>query len=345
MRFISKHPSLTFLCIALIFSSTFVVVAQSGTSTPTAAPSKTPFTTATPASTAEALVASEGDDDTQIREPLPRAYTQEDLAVLVGNVQRPNGFVWLDDYLFAVCNGDWTIYRIDDTTGATITFVFGVQNAHMLYAETTEEGFNLWIPDFDTNRLLLVDQTQTAPVEIASEGLDSPWGIVALDQDTFLISNLRTNNLAIVNRNGELRIALDGLRSPAGLARDGDYIYVANNGSARRAIEWFNINDLAEDAVAEDITQPLLGGLQNASSIILADDGYLYFTFALGTRGVVGRIDPEKCRDGGCKNEDVEIVVFTDLQAPLAGLTITPDMRLYIHTIYRPEIYWVQLYE
>jgi hypothetical protein len=70
----------------------------------------------------------------------------------------------------------------------------------------------------------------------------------------------------------------------------------------------------------------------------------LYFAYALGTRGVVGRVDPEFCMEnGGCSNDQVEVVLFTELAAPLAGLTFSDDMRLFVHTIYRPEIYWVQI--
>jgi hypothetical protein len=31
------------------------------------------------------------------------------------------------------------------------------------------------------------------------------------------------------------------------------------------------------------------------------------------------------------------------LAAPLAGMTLSPDMHLYIHSIFSPEIYWVDL--
>jgi hypothetical protein len=77
---------------------------------------------------------------------------------------------------------------------------------------------------------------------------------------------------------------------------------------------------------------------------VLGPDGYLYFAYSLGTRGVIGRVDPEVCRENnGCNIDRVEIVLYTELAAPLAGLAISPDMRLYVHTIFRPEIYWVQL--
>ena len=61
-----------------------------------------------------------------------------------------------------------------------------------------------------------------------------------------------------------------------------------------------------------------------------------------GTRGVIGRVDPTLCLETGCGNADVEMVVFSDLPAPIA-FTLSPDLRLYLHSRYRPEIYWLQL--
>jgi hypothetical protein len=76
----------------------------------------------------------------------------------------------------------------------------------------------------------------------------------------------------------------------------------------------------------------------------MGPDGRLYIAYSLGTRGIVGRIDPALCRDkGGCTNADVEIVLWSEIAAPLAGLTLSDDMRLYVHTMFGPEIYWVQL--
>ena len=89
--------------------------------------------------------------------------------------------------------------------------------------------------------------------------------------------------------------------------------------------------------------KPLVTGLQNTTGVVMAPDGYLYFAYSLGTRGVVGRVNPNECRENGCTNDQVDIVIFTELAAPLAGLTISPDMRLYVHTIFSPDIYWVQL--
>ena len=61
---------------------------------------------------------------------------------------------------------------------------------------------------------------------------------------------------------------------------------------------------------------------------------------------MVGRVQPEKCSEqGGCSNEDVELVLYSDLEAPLAGLTISPDMRLFVHSLFSPDIYWAQLPE
>lgn len=288
------------------------------------------------------------EEDAEQREAyiLPRSYTQEDLTILVGNVQRPNGIVWLDENLYTACSGDWTLYEIHAVTGATITYVNGIRNAHVLHAEATEAGFNLWIPDFDTNRLMLVDERRLSPRVMVAEGLDGPWGITPLNDTEFLVTNVRANNIVIANRSGETREIVTELRSPAGIVAQDGFVYVANNGSARRAIEWFAASDIPseEDDAVQEIVQPLVTGLQNVSGVVLADDGYLYFTYALGTRGVVGRVDPDVCRDETCTNEDVEIVVFTELQAPLAGLTITPDLRLFVHTIFQPELYWLELY-
>lgn len=346
-----------FIVLVVLVLIVPLVVAQDNDMTATPAPSKTPTPTSVPAedaaadSTPDGGVADDASDTASADTPerarlaLVRSFTQDDLQVLVGNVQRPNGFLWLDDYLYAACNGDWTLYRIEPNTGNTITFVFGVQDTHTMYGEMTERGFNLWIPDFSKNELSLVTQNRTAPRTIADD-LQGPWGIVALDDEHFLVSNLRGNNIVRINRDGDTQEVMNGLRAPAGLVLDGDYGYVTNNGSARRAIEWFSIADLpdADDESATAITQPFVSGLQNASNLVMGPDGYIYFTYALGTRGVVGRVDPDVCRDEGCTNNEVEIVVYTEMPAPLAGLTISPDARLFIHTIYRPEIYWVDLY-
>ena len=86
----------------------------------------------------------------------------------------------------------------------------------------------------------------------------------------------------------------------------------------------------------------MVSGLQNVTNIELAQDGLLYFAFALGTRGVVGRIDPLSCLESGCDNADVEMALFSDIPAPVS-MTLSPDLRLFVHSRYRPEIYWVQL--
>lgn len=319
-------------------------VAAQQTPTPSPAPSKTPTPSPSPSPIAD--VTAEVDTTEATEAPtarasgrsLPRSYTQEDLNVVVGNVQRPNGILWHDDYLWTACTGDWTLYRIADTSGETITFVGGVRNVHAMHAEPTEAGFDLFMPDYDTNALVVTTQNRSRPRTIAS-GLDGPWGIAELDDAHFLVTNLRGNNIVRINRDGETEQMMDGLRAPAGIVVDGDYGYVVNNGSASRAIEWFDTRDLPDAAA-----QPLVSGLQNPSGLVLAGDGYLYFTYALGTRGVVGRVNPDDCRDGGCGNDQVEIVLYTTLPAPLAGLTISDDMRLYVHAIFQPQIYWVQLY-
>jgi hypothetical protein len=278
-------------------------------------------------------------------EPTPfEALTQADLNVITGNVLRPNGMVWFNDKLYVVCTGDWTIYEIDSVTGDTRTYVYGIRNGHMLVAEPNNSGnansVTLWAPDFDTERLLNIVNTR-APQAVA-DPFENPWGIAVLDAESFLITNLGDGSLVRVDREGETTEVAEGFRSPTGIAMDDERVYIANSGSARRSIEWV---DKASVLAGEPVVpEALVRGLQNTSGLVFAPDGYLYFTYALGTRGVVGRVEPGRCAaQGGCDNDEAEVVIYTDLSAPLAGLTISDDMRLFVHTMFRPEIYWVQL--
>jgi streptogramin lyase len=305
-------------------------------SSPTPAPSKTP--TPEP-SLAINDTASESPITITIEEPL----TQADLSILTGNVQRPNGMIWFNNHLYAICTGDSTIYELDDTTASTRTYIWGVRNGHTLHAELSAQNeLNLWVPDFQTNRLLLIER---GGITTFNTELAGPWGIHATKDQYFLISNLQANNVVAVSRaGGESHEVISDLRAPTGITADERYIYVANTGSARRAIEWIEMPDTFDLETPVTELQPLVSGLQNTTGIVLAADGYLYFAYALGTRGVVGRVDPEFCRsNGGCTNDQVEIVVYTELAAPLAGLTLSPDMRLFVHTMFSPDIYWVKL--
>jgi hypothetical protein len=268
---------------------------------------------------------------------LESPFLQADLELMVGNVQRPNGIVWFDDALYAVCNGDWTIYKIDDRSGDTITFVFGIRNGNSMIAEETESGFDLWVPDPDTGNLWKVDQRRAAPVSVTAD-LAAPWGIARLNDDSFLLTDTRSNSiLEVPIGDGPLTVVGD-LRAPTGIVRQDDYVYFANGGSARRGIEYF---ELEADGRYSPV-KPLVSGLQNTSNIAMGADGYLYFSYALGTRGVIGRIEPSQCHDKGCSNQDVEMVVLSSIPAPLA-ITLSDDMRLFLHSRFRPEFYWVQL--
>jgi len=294
----------------------------------------TPIPTPTTESTSEIVMETH---DTPPFETL----TQADLSVITGNVQRPNGMVWFNNKLYVVCTGDWTIYEIDSVTGSTKTYIYGVRNGHMLVAEADEnDQVTLWVPDFDTEKLLNVQTTRAA--QTTSDGYANPWGIAVLDAESFLVTNLGDDSLVRATRSGEVFPVAEGFRSPTGVAVDNERVYIANSGSARRSIEWL---DRAAIEAGESVTpEPLVDGLQSTSGMVLAPDGYLYFSYGLGTRGVVGRVDPNQCAEaGGCDNDQVEVVLYTDLSAPLSGLTVSDDMRLFIHTMFRPEIYWVQL--
>ncbi|MBZ0279586.1 MAG: hypothetical protein K8L97_02515 [Anaerolineae bacterium] len=326
------------ISMLLVLTGTTYILAQ----TPTPAPSKTPALT--PTSVVEVTGEPISVPDTQITTP----YTQADLAVLTGNIQRPNGLYWYNDHLYTSCTGDWTVYDIDIQTGNTSQYIYGVKNAHTIYATSNDNQISLWIPDFQSNTLTNISQGVTK--NIATD-LNGPWGITPLDSNTFLITNLQSNTLISVTEDGQITELVNNLKSPTGVATQDGYVYVANTGSARRAIEWFSlstITGLEGSLDAEELTgeRILVSGLQNVTNITLAADNNLYFAYALGTRGVVGRINPDVCREqGGCSNEDVEIVLYSEMAAPLAGLTISPDMRLYIHSIFSPDIYWLQIGE
>jgi len=331
----TKRILIVMSCIVCLILLTQTAAGQ--VASPTPAPSKTP--TPLPTSTESPVTPTE----TTVPEPEISssfdAFSQTDLAVLTGNVQRPNGMVWLDNRLYISCTGDWSVYQIEADTGSTELYIFGLRNAHTMYAENDENGeLNLWAPDFE--RGVLVRITRSGFNTITAQ-LNGPWGIAYFDDGAFLVTNLLEDNIVLVTRDGQVSEFLTDLRSPTGIVVNQNYVYVANNGSARRGIEW---TTAADDTNVAQPAQTLITGLQNTTNLIMGSDGYLYFTYALGTRGVVGRINPELCREsGGCTNDQVEIVVYSDLAAPLAGLAITPDLQLFVHTIYRPELYWVQL--
>lgn len=314
----------TLLIISVITSQTETPI------TPSPAPTKTSTAVTTDADNATSVVTPE---------PSQQTFTQEDLSIITGNVQRPNGIGWLNGKLYVSCSGDWTIYEIEEETGNTETYIYGVRNAHSIIPEETDDLTTLWAVDFDTSTLFKIEQTRS-PQPIARD-LGRPWGMTILDEENFLITSLNSNSIFKVSRDGDVTTLIEDLRSPTGIYVDDTFIYVANSGSNRRGIEWTEITDDANETLT---TQPLVSGLQNVTNVTMGSDEQLYFAYSLGTRGVVGRVDPETCRDkGGCSNDEVEIVLYTDLTAPLAGLTISPDMKLFVHTMFRPEIYWVQL--
>jgi hypothetical protein len=331
---------------ALMFVIAGQAVAQdAGNITPTPAPSKTPGGVE---ATEVMVPLAEATDSARIEDagilPAPfETLTQADLSILTGNVQRPNGIAWLDEQLYVSCTGDWTIYQIDPNNGQTLTYIYGIRNAHTLHAERgSDNEVHVWVPDFQTNALN--DVTRNG-VRTVAQGLAGPWGMTVETEETFLITNLAGNTLTRVGRNGSVDTLVGGLRAPTGVALDEDIAYVANNGSTRRAIEWFDLSTATPIEASEDGSgQSLVSGLQNVTGLQLADDGFLYFAFSLGTRGVVGRVDPVACREnGGCAHEDIEIVLLTELAAPLSGLTVSPDGRLFVHTMFSPDIYWAQL--
>lgn len=273
----------------------------------------------------------------------PEPFTQEDLQLLSGNVLRPNGMFWHEGNLYVGCNGDFTIYRVDDTTGATITYIAGVENVNELYVEGTTDNTVLWVPDYSRDTLTLVRRGEPSPRTDVISDMAAPWGIESVGDD-FLLTQFRNDEVVRATRDGQAEVIATGFRSPTGIVADGSIVFVANHESARRSIEWFDLEDTADGPLTDTDMQQLVKGLQFTTNLVMGPDGMLYFAYALGQRGVVGRVDPQACIEaGGCSNIDVEPVVWTELQAPLVGLNITPDMRLFIHSQYGAEIYWLQL--
>lgn len=269
-------------------------------------------------------------------EPTAQPFIQDDFTVLTGDVQRPNGIFWHDGFLYTACAGDWTLYRIDALTGDTLTYIPAVKNTHMLYVE---DGPVVWVADFESSRVARISRdTGLVPVK---EGLSQPWGIVpSLTDDTFYLTQWGTDDLIKMTREGNVTVVAGGFEDPSGLVATEDSIYIANNGSARRAIEWLDISN----PNTQPTLQPLVSGLQKVTNLVMGQDGKLYIAYALGRRGAIGRIDPEICKAaGGCTNTQIELVVWTELAAPLAGLAISPDNRLYVHTMFGSEIYWLDL--
>lgn len=268
---------------------------------------------------------------------LENPFLQDDLELIVGNVQRPNGLAWHDGNLYTICNGDWTIYKIEDLTGDTVTFVFGTRDGNTLLVEDTAAGFDILVPDAEYGAVWKVDQSRSAPARLTTS-VEAPWGIARLDATRLLVTDARQGSIIELSDSGVQREIQSQLRAPTGIATNEGAVYFANGGSARRGIEYFELE--ASGGYSE--IKPLVGGLQNTSNILMGSDGKLYFAYALGTRGVVGRVDPALCHESGCANSDIEMVVFSDIPAPLA-ITLSDDLRLFLHSRYRPEIYWLQL--
>lgn len=334
-----RNTALKIATMSLIISGMVFVNQTTPTQeplTPTIAPSKTPLSIATQTPNQETEV--------PVGDPLD-LNTQSDLQILTGNIQRPNGMIWINSKLYVSCSGDWTLYEIDSSTGNTVQYLYGVKNAHTFYAESQDSQTELWIPDFQSNSLVHIFQGRS---ETLATNLSGPWGITRLENSNFLVTNLSENNIISIQPTGETQEIISDLRSPTGITSDQDNVYVANAGSTRRSVEWYSIDDIISRETpiesGETESQNLITGLQNTTNVILGPDERLYFSYALGTRGVIGRVDPKVCiANGGCSSNEIEIVVYTELAAPLAGLTIAPDMKLYIHSIFSPDLYWLQL--
>jgi len=201
-------------------------------------PTPSPLATVEPADD-DPLATVEPVEDDPLATAAPQDHeplTQADLASFTGGVARPNGMVWLDEMLYVVCAGDGTVYKLYGTSGETDTYIYGVQDAHSIYAEQSRLGIvSLWVPDYEAGALLHV--TAVSVDEIAT-GLAGPWGIAPIGSSVFLVSNELAGTVEIVSRDGERRTFVEDLDRPTGLAYSDGTVYVANSGDPDRAIEW-----------------------------------------------------------------------------------------------------------
>lgn len=290
-------------------------------------PTKTPTPSTPPTSLTEEPIS---EDIIMITSP----FTQSDLEEVTGDVLRPNAIFWHNNQLYVSCTGDSTLYLIDVESSRTIVHSRGIQNAHTLYVEETD-NLSIWIPDYGRNAIVRVNNRSNPQTVI--ENIESPWGIVYMDENSFLVTSTLEGVVYRITRTGELEPILSGLRSPMGIAILDNYVFVANNSSTRDSIVWFEYSN-------DNVSNTLVSGLQNVTNLVHHNDGYLYFSYSIGSRGVVGRVYPDDCLNG-CTNDQVEIVLYSELNSPLSGLTISPDNTLFIHTIYQNDIYKLQLVE
>src|SRR5262245_15258582 len=110
------------------FSISLVLAQETTEAAPTAPPSKTATFTPITAATVHATASVEETAEAVVSQPRIEPLTQSDLAILTGNVQRPNGLVFFNEKLYTACNGDFTVYEIDATTASTRTYIWGVRN-------------------------------------------------------------------------------------------------------------------------------------------------------------------------------------------------------------------------
>ncbi len=271
----------------------------------------------------------------EARLPLP----VDQIHYLTGNVARPNGIGWYANKLYVVCSGDGTVYELDDQTGFTNTYIYGVKDAFSIYPEKGRDGtLYLWVPDAGSRSIVRVTP---AEVETIVSGTGEPWSLIPYDVNSFLVSGLRANTVEQVTRDGERTAWITGLEDPTALVLHREYLYVANTGDLDRSIEWYPLTDIR---AGNPEPSPMLRGIEGITAMQIFSDGYLYFSYERDGRGLIGRIQPDICRDaGGCRADQVELVLDPRLNAPLAGLMITPDGRMFFHTRYGSVINWVQL--
>ena len=140
------------------------------------------------------------------------------MSVLTGNVQKPNGLSWFNNKIYTACSGDGTVYEIDDTTGTTRAYIYGIKNAQTLYVENdANNALTMWVPDYQSNTLTKVTRSR---IETVVRNLNGPWGISYVDEQHFLVTSLLSNTINLLSREGDNQVLMENLSAPMGVVHD-----------------------------------------------------------------------------------------------------------------------------
>jgi len=174
--------------------------------------------------------------------------------------------------------------------------------------------------------------------------LHGPWGLAYVDEEHFLLTNLLSNTVNLLSRDGDNQVLLDGLSAPMGLVHDEETVYVANYGSTRRSIEWYDY-DAVLDGSADARRSRSCAGQRLAERDRLAawQRRQALLCLRASNRGMIGRVDPQICG-----RTAVAVTINRDraLQRPrgaAGGLNAHAGHAAVRHTMFQTDLYWADI--